>query len=93
MQRRANDRDELTSLGRLAGESATEVHSIIQLVDTLSGLLPDQINDPTLITAVQMTAELDQVLFPLNKRSTQKEPQLWPNELRRKVRLSSFFTA
>jgi helicase len=82
VQRRANDRYELTSLGRLAGESATEVHSIIQLVDALSGLLPDQINDPALITAVQMTAELDQVLFPLNKRSTQKEPQLWPNELR-----------
>jgi helicase len=68
-------------LYRLAGESATEVHSIIQLVEALSGLSADEITDPALITAVQMTAELDQVLFPLNKKSTQKEPQRWSNEL------------
>ena len=65
-----------------AGESATEVRSIIHLVDALSNLTPDEIVDPTLITAVQVTAELDQVTFPLNKRSTQKEPQIWPTELR-----------
>ena len=83
VRRGANNRYELTPLGRLAGESATEVHSIVQLVEALSGLTPDEVNDPALIVAVQATAELDNVLFPLNKRSTQKEPQLWPNELRR----------
>ncbi len=82
VQRHGNDRYELTSLGRLAGESATEVGSIIQLVDALSCLRPNEITDPALITAVQTTIELDQVLFPLNKSSTQKEPRLWPNELR-----------
>ena len=82
VRRNADDHYILTPLGRLAGESATEVHSIIQLVDALSGLSPEEITDPTLITAVQTTAELDQVNFPLNKRSTQKEPQVWPNELR-----------
>src|SRR5207247_10742356 len=35
-----------------------------------------------LITAVQTTVELDQVLFPINRKSTQKEPQAWFQELR-----------
>ncbi len=69
-------------LGRLAGESATEVGSIIRLVESLSGLTPGQITDPALISASQSTVELDEVLFPMNKKSRQKEPYLWPNELR-----------
>jgi helicase len=72
----------LTRLGRLAGESGTEVRSIIRFVDCLGSLEPSDISDPVLLTAVQMSVELDQVLFPINKKSTQKEPQLWPNELR-----------
>lgn len=71
----------LTPLGRLAGESAVEVASIVNLVACLRSLQPAQISDPVLIVAAQTTAELDQVLFPINKKSTQKEPQLWPNEL------------
>src|SRR5206468_3421888 len=70
---------ELTRLGRLAGESAVEVGSIIRLVGCLRALQPHEISDPVLITAAQTTVELDQVLFPINKKSTQKEPQLWPN--------------
>jgi hypothetical protein len=30
-----------------------------------------------------LTVELDEVLFPLNKKSTQKEPQTWTSELSR----------
>jgi hypothetical protein len=82
IQRGENDRAALTPLGRVAGESATEVRSVISLVDALSGLQPQDISDPALITAVQTTAELDNVRFPLNKGSTQKEPQTWANELR-----------
>lgn len=74
---------ELTALGRLAGESATEVSTIIRLVEALSPLEPDAITDPALISAVQSSAELDVIHFPINRRSTEKEPQLWPNELRR----------
>ncbi|MBV1824826.1 DEAD/DEAH box helicase [Komagataeibacter oboediens] len=73
----------LTSLGRLAGESAIEVESIVRLVGALRGLDPRRISDPLLIAAAQLTVELDRVLFPMNKRSTQKEPQVWPAELRR----------
>ena len=79
------DRDDafhLTDLGRLAGKSATEVGTIIRLVESLSSLRPGEISDPVLITAAQTAVELDQVLFPLNRKSTQKEPQFWPNELR-----------
>jgi len=72
----------LTDLGRLAGESAAEVGSIIALVECLGSLQPQEISDPVLIAAAQTTVEVDQVLFPINKKSTQKEPQLWPNELR-----------
>jgi helicase len=73
---------QVTPLGRLAGESATEVGSIIRLVDCLRGMPIDSITDPALIAATQSTVELDQVLFPINKKSTQKEPQVWQNELR-----------
>lgn len=79
----ANGAYQLTRLGRLAGESAVEVGSIIRLVDCLSALQPQEVSDPALITAAQTTLELDQVHFPINKKSTQKEPHLWPNELGR----------
>lgn len=75
-------RYELTPLGRLAGESGTEVVSIIRLVDCLRPLHPEQITDPTLLTAVQVTRELDQQYIPLNKK-TPKEIQSWQSELSR----------
>jgi len=83
VQRRADGTYAMTELGRLAGESATEVHSIVSLVDAISGQRPEDINDPALITATQVTVELDGLHFPLNRKSTQKEPQRWPNELLR----------
>ncbi|MEP6960485.1 MAG: DEAD/DEAH box helicase [Acidobacteriota bacterium] len=73
---------QLTELGRLAGVSGTEVESVIRIVDALLGLRSSDISDPTLITVTQLTVELDDVLFPMNKKSTQKEPQMWFGELR-----------
>lgn len=75
-------RYELTPLGRLAGESGTEVISIIRLVECLHPLRPDQITDPALIAAVQVTHELSQVYVPMNKK-TPKEGQSWTSELQR----------
>ena len=75
-------RYELTPLGRLAGESGTEVVSIIRLVECLRPLRPEHITDPALITAVQVTQELSQVYVPLNKK-TPKEAQSWSAELAR----------
>ena len=71
----------LTQLGRLSGESGVEVESIIRVVDGLSGVSPANISGPTLITLTQITTELDQVVFPLNRKSTQKEPQTWMHEI------------
>lgn len=73
----------LTDLGRLAGESGVEVVSILRLVGALGACSPDTINDPALLSAAQVTIELDDVLFPLNKKSKQKEPLAWPAELQR----------
>ncbi|MBB3148571.1 replicative superfamily II helicase [Phyllobacterium trifolii] len=73
-------RYELTPLGRLAGESGTEVVSIIRLVECLRPLRADQITDPALIAAVQVTHELCQIYVPMNKK-TPKEGQSWTAEL------------
>lgn len=73
---------QLADLGRLAGEAVVEVESVIRLVDCLAPLNPADISDPTLIAAAQVTVELNEVLFPLNYRSTQKEPTAWISELR-----------
>jgi helicase len=72
----------LTPLGRLSGISGIEVESIIRLVGSFARTNPMVISDPALLVASQVTVELDQVLFPMNKKSTQKEPQAWFGELR-----------
>jgi replicative superfamily II helicase len=73
----------LTDLGRFAGEAGVQVESIIRLVEAFTPLAPAQISDPVLIAAAQLTVELDEVLVPLNRKSTQKEPQTWFHELAR----------
>jgi helicase len=72
----------LTPLGSLSGVSGIEVESIIRLVEGFTGLTSMTISDPTLLASCQLTVELDQVLFPINKKSTQKEPQAWFGQLR-----------
>jgi len=73
----------LTELGRLSGVAGIEVESVIRVAGAFIGINPAAINDPSLIAATQLTVELDDVLFPLNKKSTQKEPQMWMGELQR----------
>jgi len=71
----------LTKLGWLAGQSGLEVESVIRIVDALSPVDSAAITDPTLLCVSQMAVELDNVLFPINTKSTQKEPQAWMREL------------
>lgn len=82
VERLQNGNYGLTPLGRLAGEGLCEVESITRLVDAIRPLAPDVISEPTLITLSQMTVELSDVYFPINAKSTQKEPQAWLGELR-----------
>jgi helicase len=71
-----------SELGRFAGEAGVEVESIVRLVDAFRRVDPNQISDPALITAAQLTAELDNVYFPVNKKGAVKEAQTWTSEIR-----------
>jgi helicase len=73
----------LTSLGQYAGASGVHVESIIRVVAALRGIPADAISDPTLIAATQLTVKLDDVYFPINRKSTRSEPQAWSSELQR----------
>jgi helicase len=83
VERGASGFFQLTALGRLAGESAVEVETLIRAVDCLRALRPEEVTDPALIAVAQTSRELDEVYFPVNKKSTQKEPQHWAHELQR----------
>jgi helicase len=83
VERGEGARFHLTALGRLAGESAVEVESLIRAIDCLRPLRADEVSDPALVAIAQSSVELDAVYFPLNKKSTQKEPQHWMGELER----------
>lgn len=82
IERDENARFHLTPLGRLAGESAIEVETLLRAVDCLRALRAEEVSDPALIAITQTSVELDAVFFPLNRKSTQKEPQHWAAELR-----------
>lgn len=71
----------LTPLGRLAGESGTEVETIVRLVEALGAIEPERVNNAVLMTAACMTCELDEIHFPFNKASTKQEPFTWTREL------------
>ena len=81
IERGVDGRFHLTALGRLAGESAVEVETLICAIPSLRALRPEEVTDPALIAIAQASAELDAIYFPLNKKSTQKEPQYWVREL------------
>ena len=83
IRRTDDDSYQLTELGWLAGQGGVEVESIIRIVDIASSLTPDAISDPTLLAATQLTVELDNVFFPINRRGHRTERQTWMSELRR----------
>jgi replicative superfamily II helicase len=71
-----------TELGRFAGEAGVEVETVVRLVDAFRRVGPEQINDPALIAATQLTVELDNIYFPVNKKGAAKEAQTWTSEVR-----------
>jgi helicase len=83
IERDENAHFHLTPLGRLAGQSAVEVETLLRAVDCLRALRADEVTDPALIAIAQISVELDAIFFPVHKKSTQKEPQHWMHELRR----------
>jgi hypothetical protein len=81
VERGETSRFHITALGRLAGESAVEVETVLRAVACLRALRADDVTDPALIAIAQMSAELDDVYFPINKVSKHKEPQHWFGQL------------
>ena len=66
----------LTELGKAAGELGVQVESVVRVARALRGNVGVSINDTALLAAAQTTVELDDVLFPVHKTSTQ-ERQRW----------------
>lgn len=75
----------LTLLGRLAGEGGVEVTSLLRIIEVIGNLQPAELSDATLVTVAQLTQELDDVFFPLNRKSTRQEPVYWPRELQNQL--------
>ncbi len=82
VERGEDRRFHITALGRLAGESAVEVETVLRAVACLRALRVEEVTDPAVIAIAQMSAELDEVYFPVNKVSKHKEPQHWFGQLR-----------
>jgi helicase len=71
-----DDRSRLTELGKVAGELGIQVESVVRVGRALRGLSSSQLNEIAILAAAQMTVELDDVLFPIHKKSIQ-ERQRW----------------
>ena len=71
----------LPELGRVAGEASIEVTSVLRVVEGLRGLALGEINPATLIAAAQLTEELDNVFFPIHRKSHQEHAR-WHAALR-----------
>jgi len=71
-----DERFRLTELGRIAGELGIQVESVVRVARALRGLSPSELSTEVFLAATQMTVELDDVIFPVHKKSVQ-ERQRW----------------
>lgn len=74
--KQTEDRYRLTELGMVAGELGIRVESIVRIARALRGLSGAQLTEAAILAAAQVTIELDEVLFPIHKKS-HKERQRW----------------
>ena len=73
----------LTRLGTVVAESGLAVRSAVAVAGAFRRLHPGQLNRATLITAAQLTAELDDMRLTVNTRGVQKEIGTFVTELAR----------
>ncbi len=66
----------LTQLGKVAGELGIQVESVTRVARALRGLPSAELVERVLLAAAQVTVELDDVIFPVHKKSI-KERQRW----------------
>jgi replicative superfamily II helicase len=79
IDREPNGNLTLTALGRYAGESGIEVRSITNIGSALR-FAPAELSAPDVVTLAQVTAEMEGLYIPANRRS-HKEQQRWPMAL------------
>ena len=72
----------LLPLGRFAGEAGVAVETIVRLA-RVARSAPGLADDTSAIALVQLTAELDEVYMPVNRRGWRKEASSWLEELSR----------
>jgi helicase len=70
----------LTQLGRYAGESGIEVQSVTNVASLLR-FVRGPLGFADIVTACQVTTEMDQLYIPANRRSNQEQAR-WPTVLR-----------
>lgn len=83
IEHRSDSTLHLTEVGHFAGQCGIEVESILRMMDIFRAVPIEGVNDLALITATQATVELDEMYFPINKKSIHKEPNAWFGELHR----------
>ena len=76
-----DDRYRLTELGKVAGELGIQVESVVRIARALKDLPSEALSGPTLLAAAQTSVELDQVIFPVHKKSV-KERARWQGAIR-----------
>lgn len=72
----AEDRFRLTDLGKISGELGVKVETVVRIGRALRGLNAPQLTDMVILAAVQLSLELDDVIFPIHRKSIQ-ERQRW----------------
>ena len=66
------DRYRLTELGKVAGELGIQVESVVRIARALKDLPSRALTGTTLLAATQTSVELDDVIFPVHKKSVQE---------------------
>lgn len=75
----------LSPLGRLVARSGLSVRSAIKVARVFRGVTADELNRATLITAAQLTDEVDQVVFPLNYKGHRTEMSTFGGQLQQQL--------
>jgi helicase len=84
----AGDRTKPTTLGAIVANSPLSVQSAIRVTRALRPAMPAQLTRATLLTAAQVTTELDALNLTVNRKGIQKELGTFLGELQTRVAAS-----
>jgi helicase len=73
-------RIKLTELGKVAGELGIQVESVVRIGRAFRGSNASSLNEIAVVAAAQVSVELDDVFFPIHRKSIQ-ERQRWQGAL------------